>query len=91
MIHREYINFQDNLYYLYRKIRSNEVLEEDIQPLKEHWHCDTVIKNKTQNDGEEFLYFLVLISEATIIEDTIIPEILENTDTIITESTDTTS
>lgn len=91
MIHREYINFQDNLYYLYRKIRSNEVLEEDIQPLKEHWRCDTVIKNKTQNEGEEFLYFLVLIPDATIIDDTIITEIPGSTETVITESADTTS
>jgi hypothetical protein len=91
MIHREYINFQDNLYYLYRKIRSNEVLEEDIQSLKEHWHCDMVIKNKTPNEGEEFLYFLVLIPGATIIDDMVITEIPESTETVITESADTTS
>jgi len=82
MIHREYINFQDKLYYLYRKIRSSEILEEDIQVLKEHWHCDTVIKNKTQNEGEEILYYLVLIPDATIIDEDVITEIPESTVTV---------
>ena len=91
MIQREYINFQDKLYYLYRKIRSSEVKEEDIQELKEHWHCDIVIKNKTQNEGEEILYYLVLIPEATIIDDTVISELPETTTTIVTESGDVVS
>jgi len=91
MTHREYINFQDKLYYLYRKIRSSEVKEEDIQSLKEHWHCDIVIKNKTQNEGEEILYYLVLIPEAIVIDDAVVTEIPETTGTVITESTETIS
>ena len=65
----EYVNFQDKLYSIYRRLRAHDVKENGIQPLKEVWFCDIVIKNKTPDQSEEYLYFLREIPEAIIVED----------------------
>lgn len=63
----ELINYQNNLYLVYRKIPKNRIKEEHILNVRDAWHCDTVLKSKNQE--EEMLIFLIEISDATIVEE----------------------
>ena len=63
----ELVNYNDKLYYVYRKIRENHIKEGFINDVKEYWECDIVLKRKTET--ESILFFLCEIPEAIIIED----------------------
>ena len=65
MIPRDFVKYQDRLYWTYRKVNQGQVIEERIQDLKEFWYCDIVLKQKTSNN--EVLMFLREIPEAEII------------------------
>ena len=60
------INYQDKLYYIYRKVYEDHVKEGMINDLKEYWLCDLVLKNK--KDDRNILLFLREISDAIIVE-----------------------
>lgn len=66
MFPREFINYQNRLFWVYRKIDQSKVKMEYINELKEFWHCDTVLKQKTSQNGE-VLIFLREIPEAEIV------------------------
>ena len=63
----ELLNYQDKLFYVYRKLLSHHIKEGGINELKDYWLCDTVLKN-TQNNNN-YLWFLREIPEAEIVED----------------------
>jgi len=63
----EIVNYQDKLYYIYRRIDKNRIKEGFINEVKELWHCDIVLKNKNNND--EQLMFLIEIPDAIIVEE----------------------
>lgn len=65
MISKEFINYQEKLYWTYRKVNKDQIVEENIQDLKEFWHCDMILKQKTPQ-GEVFL-FLREIPDAEVI------------------------
>jgi hypothetical protein len=65
----EKVNYQNKLYWVYRKINKNRIKEGNILDVRDYWHCDTVLKTKTQE--EEMLIFLIEISDAIIVEDSI--------------------
>jgi hypothetical protein len=65
MFPKEYITYQDTLYWIYRKVKHSQVEEGSVQDLKEFWHCDMVVRNKFNND--DTLLFLREISEAIIV------------------------
>jgi len=65
MIPRDFVKYQDRLYWTYRKVNQGQVIEERIQDLKEFWYCDIVLKQKTPQG--EVLLFLREISDAEII------------------------
>ena len=69
MLPREYINYQDKLYWIYRKVKHHQVKEGSVNELKEFWMCDMVVRNKNQND--DALLFLREIEEAQIVKDLI--------------------
>ena len=69
----ELINFQDKLYYVYRRVPENQVKEGMLNDLKEHWMCDLVVKNKKADTN--ILVFLREIPEAEIIEDEPTPQL----------------
>lgn len=47
-------------------MKEHQLKPEAVAPLREYWGCDLVLRN---NHGEErFLYFLVEIPEAEVIE-----------------------
>ena len=65
MVSREFISYQEKLFWVYRRIKQDAVKENKIQELKEFWYCDIVLKQKTSNN--EVLMFLREIPEAEII------------------------
>ena len=65
MLPREYVNYQDKLYWIYRKVKHHQVKEGSVNDLKEFWMCDMVVRNKNQND--DTLLFMREIEEATIV------------------------
>ena len=64
MIPKEFINYQDKLYWIYRKVKQHQVKEGSISDLRDFWRCDLVVKSKNQND--ELLLFMREIEDAII-------------------------
>jgi hypothetical protein len=62
----ELVNYQDKLYGVYRRINKNRIKEGFINNVKEAWHCDIVLKNKSQD--AETLMFLIEIPDAVVID-----------------------
>jgi hypothetical protein len=62
----EMINYQDKLFWVYRKINKDRIKEGHILDIRDAWHCDTVLR--TKNQGEETLLFLLEISDAIIVD-----------------------
>ena len=63
----EMVNYQDKLFWVYRKISKNRIKDGHILDVRDAWHCDTVLR--TKNQGEEMLLFLMEISDAVIVDD----------------------
>lgn len=69
MLPREYINYQDKLYWVYRKVKHSQVKEGSVTDLRDFWMCDMVVRSKTQQD--DTLLFLREIEDAKIVKDII--------------------
>jgi len=69
MLNKELINYQDRLFYIYKKIKQDRIVEGSINDLKEQWGCDVVVKSRINND--DTLLFLIEIPEAEIVNDII--------------------
>lgn len=67
MLPKEYVNYQDKLYWVYRKVKHSQVKEGSVSGLKEFWHCDVVVRNRVNND--DTLLFMREIEEAKIVRD----------------------
>lgn len=66
MLSREYINYKDKLYWVYRRIKESSIPEGEINNLRDFWLCDNVLRNKNQE--LTFLVFVREVSEAEIID-----------------------
>jgi len=55
------INFNDNLYYVYRKIREKNIKPGATEFILKFWHCDIALK---QNED---VFFCRLIEDAQIV------------------------
>ena len=64
MLTKELVNYQDKLYYIYKKMKPHQIKDGYINDVKEHWRCDMVVKNRINND--DTLLFLREIPEAEI-------------------------
>lgn len=69
MLPKEYVTYQDKLYWIYRKVKQTQIKEGLVTDLKDFWMCDVVVKSRNQND--ELLLFLREIEEAKVITDVI--------------------
>jgi hypothetical protein len=69
MLPKEYVTYQDKLYWIYRKVKQTQIKEGSITDLKNFWMCDVVVKSRNQND--ELLLFLREIEEVKVIKDVI--------------------
>jgi hypothetical protein len=67
MVPKEMVNYQDKLYYVYRKLKPHQIKDGYINDLKENFRCDVVVRNKHVND-DTFL-FLREIEEVEIVRD----------------------
>lgn len=65
MLNKELVNYQDKLYWIYRRIKHSQVKEGSVNDLKEFWYCDMVVRNRNQQD--DTLLFLREIGEAKIV------------------------
>lgn len=64
-LNKELIKYQDKLYWVYRKLKQEQVKENSVQIIKEYWGCDLVLKQKTPQ-GEVFL-FIVEIPDLEVV------------------------
>lgn len=64
---REFLNFNDKLYIVYRRIPKGVIKEKHVLDVRDMWHCDTVLK--TRNQEQEELIFLIECPDAEIIEE----------------------
>lgn len=69
MLTKEFINYQNKLYWIYRKVKQSQVKEGSVSDLKEFWMCDMVVRSRNQND--ELLLFMREIEDAVIVKDII--------------------
>jgi hypothetical protein len=65
MLNKELVNYQDKLYWVYRRIKHSQVKEGSVNDLKEFWYCDMVVRNRNQQN--DILLFLREIEEAKIV------------------------
>jgi hypothetical protein len=65
MFPKEFINYQDKLYWIYRKVRQSQIIENKVSDLKDFWMCDIVIKNRQNDDNT--LFFLREITDVVIL------------------------
>lgn len=64
-LNKELINYQDKLYWVYRRINQSQVKSEFISDLKDYWLCDLVVRDR--NNQESKLIFLREISDAIVV------------------------
>lgn len=64
-LNKELINYQDKLYWVYRRVNQSQVKSEFITDLKDFWMCDLVVRDR--NNQESKLIFLREISDAIIV------------------------
>jgi hypothetical protein len=69
MLNKELLNYQDRLFWVYRRVKQSHVKTEKITDLKEYWRCDLVLRSRHEND--ENLIFLREIEDAKIVKDLI--------------------
>jgi len=63
MINHELINYNDKLYFIYRKYNASIVKEDKIIDLMKLLECDIVLK---KNNQETILYYLKEIKELDV-------------------------
>ncbi len=69
MLKKELLNYQDKLYFIERKMRESSIKPEFINDLKEYWECSMVLKQTNRQTNETYLFFLIEIEDAKVVED----------------------
>ena len=69
MLNKELVNYQNKLYYIFKKLKQDRIKDGHVNDLKEHWRCDIVVKSRINND--DTLLFLVEIPEVEIVKEMI--------------------
>lgn len=65
MLNKELVQYQDKLYWVYRKVKSSQIKEGSVSDLKDFWMCDIAVKSRNQTD--DLLLFLREIEDAKIV------------------------
>lgn len=68
MVSMEYINYQERLFWVYRRVKENNIKQEGIPLIRDFWRCDIVLKQNNHHGGDVLLLFLREITEAVILE-----------------------
>jgi hypothetical protein len=66
MCPKEYVNYQNKLYWIYRRVKQDKIKEGFVQNIKEYWDCDIVLKHRFNED--DVLLFLREIPELEILD-----------------------
>jgi hypothetical protein len=66
MLPKEFVNYQDKLYSVFKKVKQSSIKEGYLNDVKDFWNCDIVVKSRT-ND-QDTLLFLKEIEEAIIVK-----------------------
>ena len=69
MLNKELVNYQNKLFYVYRKIKQDRIKDGYVNDIKDFWSCDVVVRSRVNND--DTLLFLREIEEAQIVRDII--------------------
>jgi hypothetical protein len=65
MLKKDLINYQDKLYWIYRRLKQSSVREENVQMIKDFWYCDLVLKFR--NNEDDSLLFLREITDVEVL------------------------
>jgi hypothetical protein len=65
MYPKEFVNYQNRLYWIYRKVKNDRIKEGFVQDIKNYWNCDLVVKHRHNED--DLLLFLREIPELEIL------------------------
>jgi hypothetical protein len=52
---KELVNFNNKLYWVYRKFKSSGIKDGKVNDVKELWNCDLVVKSRSDSDELLFL------------------------------------
>lgn len=66
MISREYLFYNDKLYWVYRRIRDKSYPEDFIIDIRKFYGCDNVLR--TKNQDVSMLVFVNEVTDATIVD-----------------------
>jgi hypothetical protein len=69
MLNKELVNYQNKLFYIYKKLKQDRLKEGYINEVKDFWKCDLIVKSRINND--DTLLFLREIPDAEIVKDMI--------------------
>jgi hypothetical protein len=69
MLNKELVNYQNKLYWVYRKVNQSHIDMANVTELRDYWLCDITLKQKTSQNSEVLL-FLREIPEAEVINQT---------------------
>jgi hypothetical protein len=69
MLNKELVNYQNKLYWVYRKVNQSHIDMVNVTELRDYWLCDITLKQKTSQNSEVLL-FLREIPEAEVINQT---------------------
>jgi hypothetical protein len=67
MFPKDLINYQEKLYWVYKKIKQTHIKPEFVQDVKMFWDCDIVLRHRNQVD--EYILFLREIPDLEIVND----------------------
>jgi hypothetical protein len=65
MLNKELVNYQNKLYYIYKKLKQDRIKEGYVNDVKDFWECDIVVRSRINND--DTLLFLREIEEVTYV------------------------
>ena len=65
MLNKELLQYQDKLFWVYRRVKSTHIKEGSVSDLRDFWLCDVAVKSRNNND--DFILFLREIEEAKIV------------------------
>jgi hypothetical protein len=63
---KELINYNDKLFYLYRKIKETDIDPKFVGDLKEFWGCSMVIKQIQRQTNMSHYLFIIEIEDVII-------------------------
>jgi hypothetical protein len=69
MLNKELVNYQNKLFYVYKKIKQDRIKDGYVNDIKDFWLCDVVVRSRVNND--DTLLFLREIEEAHVVKDII--------------------